>query len=371
MLDTLPKPLRCVFVTHGLSIGGAEKVLLSLLQSLDPSRYRAVVFSTGEGQELRGEYENACARLILRPKRCAFDVRLIPSLARIVNEEHAHIVISNLFYADIIAGMAKPFMSAPLISWQHAAPSTDMKNNRWYHYNAFRLVKQRFAKFVCCSKYLCDDLITSYRIRPDRLVTVHNWVDIEQFEFHEPGTTDDRFTIGNISRFNSGKGHEHLLRAFTKVRAEIPHADLVLVGDGPTRRHIQKMAVALGIETSTRFLGARFDVEDLLPKFDVFVLPSEVEAFPVCVLEAMSCGRPVIAYDIPGVRESITHGRTGLLSPVGDEDSLASCLIELGRNRALRIDLGRTARAEIESRFERKQQTEKFVRVVREVTQGT
>jgi glycosyltransferase involved in cell wall biosynthesis len=346
-------------------------VLLSLLQSLDPAEFRAVVFSTGEGQELRGEFEAACARLILRTKKFSFDFSLIPSLARVIREERPNVVVSNLFYADIIAGLAKAVISAPLISWQHAAPSTDTKNNRWYHRRAFHMVKKRYSRFICCSKFLCDDLDALYRIGSERSVTIHNWVDTDCFLFHPVGAGGDRMTIGNVCRFSNGKGHEQLLRAFRKIKDEIPNADLVLVGDGPIRGDIQLMAADLGMANCTRFLGAQVDVESILPQFDIFVLASQVEAFPVCLLEAMACGRSVVAYDIPGVREAITHGQTGLLAPSGDEDALGRCVIDLCHNRELRADLGIAARKDVENRFERVRQTEKFIQVMREVSVET
>ena len=369
---SLPRvqPLCCVFVTHGFSVGGAEKVLLSLLESLDPSEFRTVVFSTGEGEELRQEYTSACARLVSSPRGCAFDFSLIPLLARTVFQEHADVVVSNLFYADIIAGMTEPLVRVPLISWQHAVPGTDRKNNRWYHRGAFRTVKNRFSRFVCCSGHLGHDLISLYGVRADRLTTIHNWVDTKRFRFHETSKTKARFKIGSVARFHAGKGHERLLRAFAKVVHEVRNAELILVGDGPTREEMQRMASALGLDGNTRFLGERNDVESILWEFDVFVLPSEAEAFPVSVLEAMSCGCPVVAFDIPGVRESVTPGRTGLLARDGDEDSLAECLVEVGRNAVLRDELSLSARAEVESRFERTKQTAKFVEILKTAARG-
>src|SRR5262245_29606061 len=123
------EPLRCVFVTHGMHLGGAEKLLLDLLASLDPSRYRTVVFNSGRGLDLRSAYEGACARLVSCPQRVAFDVSLVPRLARLVREEDAQVVISSLFYAQVLAGASSSMFSAPLVSWHHAVPSKDEWNN--------------------------------------------------------------------------------------------------------------------------------------------------------------------------------------------------------------------------------------------------
>src|SRR5438045_708337 len=98
---------------------------------------------------------------------------------------------------------------------------------------------------------------------------------------------------------------------------------------------IESIASALGLSEATEFLGVRHDVEALLPRLDAFVLPSTNEGFSTSILEAMSCGVPVVTYDLPSTREAITHGRTGFLCHIGDEQALADRLIELARNREL------------------------------------
>lgn len=362
----MPEPLRCVFVTHGMNLGGAEKLLLDLLTLLDPSRYRTVVFNSGRGQDLRSAYDGACARVVSCPHRVAFDVSLIPRLARLVKEEHAHVVISNLFYAQVLAGASSPLFSAPLISWHHAVPSRDERNSRWYHHQAFERVAGRFERLICCSGHVRDDLLATYRLRPNRLVTVHNWVDIEGFS---PRRRERRgpFTAGTVARFESSKGHQTLLRAFVRVRTLVPDARLVLIGDGSTRAQIEALASALGVRDAIEFLGVRQDVEDLLPTLDAFVLPSTNEGFSRSILEAMSCAVPVVAYDIPSTREAITHGCTGFLCPIGEEQALADRLVELARSPELGATIGRAARAEVESRFERTRQVGEFMRVVHDV----
>jgi glycosyltransferase involved in cell wall biosynthesis len=285
----------------------------------------------------------------------------------VVREENAHVVISNLFYAQVLAGASSSLFSAPVISWNHAVPSRDERNNRWYHHEAFERMAGQFRRVICCSAHVRNDLLATYQLRPERLVTVHNWVDTGRFTHRNGAGERGPFTAGTVARFESSKGHEILLRAFVRVRAAVPGARLVLVGDGSTRVQIESMSKALGLGEATEFLGIRHDVERLLPRLDAFVLPSTNEGFSTSILEAMSCGVPVITYDLPSTREAITHGRTGFLCRIGDEEALAERLIELARNRELGAVIGQAARAEVESRFERTRQTARFMRIVHEV----
>lgn len=361
------EPFRCIFVTHGMELGGAEKLLLDVLTSLDPAQYRTVVFNSGRGQDLRAAYDNACARVVSYPHRVAFDVSLVPRLAHLVKEENAQVVISNLFYAHVLAGVSSSLFSAPLIAWHHAAPSSDERNGRWYHHQAFERVADRFKRVICCSGHVHNDLLATFRLRADRLVTVHNWVDMARFTSGNGASSRGPFTVGTVARFETSKGHHILLPAFARVRAQVPDARLILVGGGPTRPQIESMATALGIREAVEFLGIRHDVEDVLPRLDAFVLPSMNEGFSMSILEAMSCAVPVVTFDIPPSREAVTHGRTGFLCPTGDEHALAERLVELSRKPELAAAIGQAARAEVESRFERTRQVGKFMRVVHDV----
>jgi glycosyltransferase involved in cell wall biosynthesis len=129
----------------------------------------------------------------------------------------------------------------------------------------------------------------------------------------------------SVARLEAGKGLDVLLRA----AAHLPEATFAIAGDGPERVVLEALARALGVDERVRFLGFRNDVEALLAGCDVFVLPSLDEGFPLSVLEAMAACRPVVASDVGGVPEAITHDETGLLVPPGNPDALAAALARL------------------------------------------
>jgi rhamnosyl/mannosyltransferase len=151
------------------------------------------------------------------------------------------------------------------------------------------------------------------------------------------------------------KGLDVLLKAMARVPAQ-----LVVVGRGPARFELTALAARLGITGRVNFLGEVSDSERrvLLHACDVFVLPSidRREAFGIAQLEAMACGKPVIASDLPtGVRFVNRHQMTGLLVPPGDSDALAEALHRLLSDERMRTTLGNAAkrRAELEFSAER------------------
>jgi glycosyltransferase involved in cell wall biosynthesis len=135
------------------------------------------------------------------------------------------------------------------------------------------------------------------------------------------------------------------------VLTELPEGRFVLVGGGPERPRLEQLAAELGVAGTVQFLGQRTDISDLLPGFDVFVLPSITEGMPNAVLEAMVAGIPVVASRVGGVPEIVQDGETGLLIEPESPSDLARALIRLGRDAPLRLSLARNARAMVASRF--------------------
>jgi len=131
-----------------------------------------------------------------------------------------------------------------------------------------------------------------------------------------------RHTIGTVGRLEHQKGYHRLIDALVQV----PNAELVLVGDGSLRGDLEGQVDTLGLNDRVRFLGWLDDPTATLATFDLFVLPSRNEAFPLTIVEAMLAGVPVVATDVGSVSEAVIHDETGWLVPEGDVDALASTL---------------------------------------------
>jgi glycosyltransferase involved in cell wall biosynthesis len=136
------------------------------------------------------------------------------------------------------------------------------------------------------------------------------------------------------------KGIDVLLRALSSLSDEEPVPRVWIVGDGPERPRLERLAARLGVDDRVRFLGRRDDVADLLTACDVYVQPSRHEGLGVAALEAMAAGRPVVASRTGGLAESVVHERTGLLVPAEDPAALAESLARLLEDPALRKRLG-------------------------------
>jgi glycosyltransferase involved in cell wall biosynthesis len=151
--------------------------------------------------------------------------------------------------------------------------------------------------------------------------------------------------VGYMGRLKKYKSVDHLLRAFAIFLRSVPGAKLVIIGEGDDRRDLEKSAQGLGIGGSVRFTGFVSEEEKvrLLQEVWFLVNPSSVEGWGLTVIEANACGVAVIASDVPGLRDAIKDGETGMLYPYGNIDDLVDKMIRLAGDSQLRIRLGASA----------------------------
>jgi glycosyltransferase involved in cell wall biosynthesis len=153
----------------------------------------------------------------------------------------------------------------------------------------------------------------------------------------------------SLARFASPKDHATLLHALAALRSQ--EWELDLIGDGPRQPHIRRLAAELRLSSRVRFLGYQPDPASILARAHIFVLSSRSESFSRSVLEAMRSGLAVVASDVGGLGEAITHNVSGLLVPPANPHALAAALGGLLSDPSQRERLGAAARAAYQARF--------------------
>lgn len=193
---------------------------------------------------------------------------------------------------------------------------------------------QRSDGITAVSEYLKRETVQHFAVERDRIRVIPNFVDLERYrrdaypchraKLAEPGEK----ILAHISNFRSVKRVTDVVRIFAGVAARVP-SRLLFVGDGPERVRAQQLAEELGVGERVLFLGKQSSVAELLSCSDLFLLPSEHEAFGLVALEAMACGVPVVATCVGGIPEVVTDGVSGFLAPVGDVDTMAERAVGL------------------------------------------
>jgi N-acetyl-alpha-D-glucosaminyl L-malate synthase BshA len=197
------------------------------------------------------------------------------------------------------------------------------------------------------SNFLREETFSKFNVE-NEIKVIYNFIDQNRFKrenkehFRNLLAPHGEAIMMHTSNFRKVKRVEDTLYMLQKVRAEHPTI-LLLVGDGPERTRLEKMARDMGLGTCVRFLGKQEAIEELLSIADLFVLPSGNESFGLAALEAMACEVPVISSNAGGLPEVNIHAQTGYLHEVGDVDAMAQYALKLLKDPELLTEFRQNA----------------------------
>ena len=212
-----------------------------------------------------------------------------------------------------------------------------------YLYTIGGIIFKNSDRIICLTKRDSYDL-ERFGCPSEKISVVPNGVDINLFR---PRKESEKITVMWHGRFVASKGLDILVKAASKViQKSCLDIKFVLVGDGPLKQKIMVMCEKLGITKDVMFVDRLplDEVAQLLSRASIYVLPSIKEGMPWALLEAMACGKAVVASDISGVNDIITHRENGLLVPPKNIDAFTDAIIRLAEDVNLRKRLGRNAR---------------------------
>jgi glycosyltransferase involved in cell wall biosynthesis len=247
---------------------------------------------------------------------------------------HSHII-------DELKGLKKPSLS------DHIRYKIDLFLSRWN--KAMVVVAESIQK-----------RLTAHNIPEEKIYVIENGVDTDIFRpssqicmevRKELGIPAERKVVGLIGRMVPLKNHSIFLQAAGEVLKEIKNVCFLIAGDGPLKENIQNHALSLGITDKVIFTGWRTDIERIITALDILVLCSQIEGHNIVILEAMSCGKPVIGTDVQGIRSIITDDKNGVLVPEGDSTALAKTISYLLNNPPKAETLGISARNFIKEKY--------------------
>ena len=341
--------LRLVHVAKVAGISGAENHLLLLLPALRERGYdvRLIMLHEGEpgAEELARRLELAGVhverlRLGRAPDPLAFR-RLVRSVRRL----RPAVLHTHLVHADFYGLPAGRLARVPvLVSTKHGF-------NPFRERRAFAAADRTVARLanvhVAISAGLAGYLAASEGFDEGAFAIVHYGIDAGP----PPPPPSGERRLAVVGRLIPIKGHEILLDAFARARAEIPGLELEVAGDGPLAPELRATVERRDLSAAVSFLGRVSPVEPVLERAAIVVVPSLGEGFGMVALEAMERGRAVIASDVGGLPEIVDHGRTGLVVPPGEPEALARAIVELARDAARISTLGAAGRERAVAEF--------------------
>lgn len=233
----------------------------------------------------------------------------------------------------------------------------------------FPLFRRRLARqgdlFLCSSTFIRNRVLAMGF--PEARTHVH-YTGVASTTIMPRDRSEETLTILHVARLVEMKGTRYLIHAFKMLRRRHPGARLVIIGDGPLRRSLSRLAATLELSDHVVFLGALpfTQVTLWMRKAAMLVLPSiltssgRVEGLGMVLLEAAATGVPVVGSDVGGIAEAVIDGETGFLVPARDPEALSRRMSDLLDEPLLRQRMGVRARAFVEQHFDANRQNEKL-----------
>ncbi len=347
------RPLKTLFVITSMPVGGAETLLVNMLRKFRGTHIVPSIACLKEqgplGDEMAREFP--VTQHWLRSK---YDVRVLFRLANHIRKERIDAIVSvgagdKMFWGRLAGKCA----SVPVIcSALHSTgwPDGVGKMNRW--------LTSITDAFIAVAKPHGQFLIDFEKFPASKVVVIPNGVDTNRFKPNhaaratvrqELGLAPGTSIVGIVAALRPEKNHTLFLEAARKVVVKFPNAHFVIVGDGPEREKIESSIASLKLTQNVSLLGTRSDTPRLLAAMNVFALTSHIEASPVSILEALSCGVPVVSTRVGSVAESVHDQWNGFTVEPGDADAVCERIKYLLLNKSTADVMGCNGREHVQA----------------------
>jgi glycosyltransferase involved in cell wall biosynthesis len=341
--------LRCVTGSGG----GPEKTILLSAAKVDSARFNVVVAYIRNANDPAYTIANRARELGLRfydlKERLPVDPMMLARLVSVIVREKIDVIHAHEYKTNVLGVLLRPVLRFKLVSTVHGWVTKSPKLALYYLLDKLSL--QYCDKVMCVSPDLHQELIHR-GFSPERVSYLQNGIDTDRFRRDatsgtlrkELGFPFDRQLVAAIGRLSPEKDLFTFLRVASRVTEQVPGAHFLIVGEGPERDELERMADRLRLRSRITFLGQRHDILNIYNSLDLFLLTSVREGLPNVILEAMAMEVPVVTTNVGGVGELIRDGVNGRLFQPGDVEAIAGATVTLLRDRSLATRIAAAAR---------------------------
>jgi sugar transferase (PEP-CTERM/EpsH1 system associated) len=363
-----PAPL-IMHIVYQFSVGGLENGLVNLVNRLPANLARHCILSLTTVDPLFAKRVAAPGvEFVQLRKPPGQTARILPAVYRELRRRRPALVHTRNLTA-LECQLAAALAGVPArVHGEHGWDMNDLHGANRRYALLRRLLAPLVHHQVALSARTHDYLRQTVGVHPERLSTVCNGVDVSRFKPQADDAPlalaagapagwhrDDAFVVGTVGRLACVKNQRLLCDAFLRLRARDPvfrdRGRLLVVGEGPDSQSLRAMVEGAGAGTAAWFAGEHADVPRWLRAMDLFCLPSLAEGISNSILEAMACGRPVVATDVGGNRELVDDGVTGMLLSSIEPAALAGAIERYFDDPLLGIRHGSAGRSRTVSRF--------------------
>lgn len=334
---------RIAYFIESDALGGAETLILSLCRFVISQNFAPIIIHNNNNYLV-----DQCKRYNIEqvnvPHYHLFkSTKLLPIFAwkfrKYLKDKNIDILHSHLFGPITGAAAAAKFANIPHVGTLH---DIYMIENKPLRIKLIKLAALLNTKLITVSNTMEQFYRQRANFKKNQLSTIYNGVDCKfptenntQLIRQSIGLKPNTCVIANVGRLVSLKRHDLLLKALAEIDIEIPW-QMLIVGDGPERQHIEDLVIQYQLTDRVVLCGKRDDVADLLTAADLFVQCSDTEGLSMSIMEAMAVGLPAVVTDVGGNHELISNNENGFLVPPNSSEALAGKLTQLISSNKLR-----------------------------------
>jgi len=347
--------------------GGQNQVLLTVL-GMRALGHRAMLVAHAAG-ELRQRAKEGLDLVPLTPKT-EMDLAAAWRLSRLIKQLGPDIVHAHDPHGVAMAALALS------MSTQLAKPPLVAARRVDFHLKGNALSRWKYRQVDCfiCASDAIRAMLVADGVPAVRAVTVHEGIDLGRVEaapvadlhaelwlpHHAP-------LVGNVAALVPHKGQRHLIEAAAVVIQKVPDARFVIAGEGELRPQLERLIKERHLEKHVFLAGFRPDILSVHKAFDIFVMSSITEGLGTSLLDAMACGKPIVATTAGGMPEVVADGRTGILVPPRDHETMAAAIVKLLTEETARAEMGAAGLARVRTLFSAERMVQDTLAVYRRV----
>ena len=321
--------IRVLHVVLSMETGGLENGIVNLTNHSDQNDFVVDILCLRERGELADRITNPNSQVLFDENRDSSIMTATKKIYRAAKAGQYHIIHAHGFSTMLATYLANMGLKdVIIINGEHGTLYHDSLKQRILQ----KFLFSRMDLNLTVSRDLKQKILTLFSVTKDNFKPIINGVDTERFKPRDKNAIrqtlsipDDAIVIGSVGRLVAVKDFPTLIEAFAKLDTS-SKLHLVLVGDGTERKSLESLVSQKDLTDRVTFTGRRDDVNEVVSCFDLFVLPSLSEGLSNTLLEAMSCGIPVLGSNVGGNPEIIDPDHSGYLFDVGNTEQLRELL---------------------------------------------
>ncbi|MDD4767019.1 MAG: glycosyltransferase [Desulfotomaculaceae bacterium] len=326
------RSLKILHIIGGGEFGGAEKHILNLAGAVDLQAVELTVCCL-----FSAPFVEIAARAGIKalavPMRSKADFAVIRKLSGLIQSGEFDLVHTHGVRANLLGRLAaRQAGKKKVITTVHSLLERDYQGMALRYVNSLaeRATRSLTGHFIAVSQGLKDRLVAG-GIPAQSITVIYNGILLDGLRPVDAAEADltsrEAPLVGIVARLHAVKGHRYFIEAAREILLQRPATRFLIVGDGPYRPVLEKLAGSMGVSDKVVFTGFVEDVYSLMAELDLLVISSLWEGFGLTAIEALALGVPVVATEVGGLPEVVQHGETGLLAPPADAAALAKSIV--------------------------------------------